>query len=247
LNIIYAEFQHGLVSKNHPAYNYGDTFIKSTITKRLLPKYFLTFGKYWSEQVRIPGKKNEIGFPFLKEKSLMLKKKDKNKSLITILVVSDGVFPEFYEKLIRKLSNEKYEYPIEIIFKLHPVEVPLLKTWYNSLMEIENVIIKTYESVYDIMIMADIVVGCASTVMFEALQFSLKPFVYVNNRSKENIDNSYFHTFNDVDDLIDQIREEKYLIEKQVINEDMSYIWEQHSKECFKNFIDEVLDERLHK
>jgi hypothetical protein len=244
LNIVYAEFQHGFVSKNHPAYNYGEVFIESAIAKCLLPKYFLTFGRCWSEQIRIPGKKIEVGFPFLKEKSILVKSRKQCQSWLTVLVVSDASLPEFYADLVKKLANEKGKHPLRIIFKLHPVEVPLLKTWYGSLMTIENVIIKTYESVYDIMIDVDIVVGCASTVMFEALQFSYRPFVYVNDYSKTNIDYSYFYTFNDVDDLLEQIREGKYIVKKQDIIENVSYIWEQNPKECFQGFINKILDEK---
>jgi hypothetical protein len=237
LNIVYAEFQHGLVS--NPAYNYGEVFVVSDITKNLMPKYFLTFGKYWSEQIRIPGKKIEVGFPYLQKKAFMAKSKKQNHSWITVLVVSDAALPEFYVDLIRRLSREKYKYPLEIIFKLHPVEVPLLETWYGSLLAIENVVIRTYEPVYDIIIDADIVVGCGSFVMFEVLQFGLKPFVYIHARSS-SIDYSYFHTFNDIDDLLKQIREEKYLVGKQDMVKDMNYIWEQNPQESFQKFINKI-------
>jgi hypothetical protein len=244
LNIIYAEFQHGLVSRNHHAYNYGEQFILSTLTKNLLPKYFLTFGKYWSEQIRIPGKKIEVGFPYLQEKAALAKLKRQYHPGINILVVSDGTLPEFYVDLVRKLSSEKYKCSIKVIFKLHPVEVPLLKVWYGSLARIKNVVIKTYESIYDIITDADILVGCASTVMFEALQFFLKPFVYVNDLSSAHINNSYFSTFNGVDDLLRQIREEKYVVEKKDMIKNIDYIWEQHPQECFQRFINGILNER---
>jgi hypothetical protein len=246
LNIIYVEFQHGLVSRNHQAYNYGEVFVRSDIAKNLLPRYFLTFGKYWSEQIRIPGKTVEVGFPFLLEKALLVKSKKQYHLGITVLVVSDATLPDFYVDLVKKLSNEKYEYPLKIIFKLHPVEAPMLRKWYGSLMEIENVIIKTHESIYNIITDADIIVGCSSTVMFEALQFSLKPFVYVNDYSNAHIDYFCFHTFNDVEDLLRQIREEKYIHEEQDIAKNVDYIWEQHPRECFRKFINGILDGKAH-
>jgi hypothetical protein len=36
--------------------------------KEYLPDYFLTFGKFWSDNIRTPSEKVEIGFPYLEEK-----------------------------------------------------------------------------------------------------------------------------------------------------------------------------------
>lgn len=66
LGIKTAEYQHGYVGLAHPAYNFHKNIASNV--ESFLPEYLLTHGKYWSEIVRTPAKKIEIGFPNLTEK-----------------------------------------------------------------------------------------------------------------------------------------------------------------------------------
>lgn len=57
------EFQHGVITKSHPAYNYGEAVFKSEEYRKYLPNYLLTYGDYWNENMNTPVKKITIGNP----------------------------------------------------------------------------------------------------------------------------------------------------------------------------------------
>ena len=63
LGIKTAEYQHGYVGLTHYAYNYAQNIFN--FIEQYLPEYLLTHGKYWSDRIRTPSHKIEIGLPSL--------------------------------------------------------------------------------------------------------------------------------------------------------------------------------------
>lgn len=200
------EHQHGLIAKNHPAYNYAKTIVdKSNNYYQYLPKFYMTFGEYWSSCARTPSGKIVFGFPYLIKKTT---KKTVDEILDSILVVSDATMPQLNIDICTIIqrhvkNNEK------IVLKLHPGEVPYLNERYGVLIGCENIYIKTYEPIYDMLSNAKMVVGFTSTVMVEALAYGIKPFVYKTDYSQEifdGIDFNYFSTLTEFEGMFNETK-----------------------------------------
>ena len=114
LNIQTYELQHGSPSRGKLNYDYS-----SGISKFSFPDYFLSFGSFWTRNIKLPiSDKNiiPIGFPYLnKKRNLKLKKL--NQLLIISQIGKSKELINFALK-IRKILSKK----INIIFKLHPSE-----------------------------------------------------------------------------------------------------------------------------
>ena len=89
-----------------------------------------------------------------------------------ILIVSQGECTTALVKLaveLRRLAHSEYE----IVFKLHPSEVPF-EDRYGELRQINGVRIETGADIYACIGAAGHVVGVSSTVLFEALPFGCR-------------------------------------------------------------------------
>jgi hypothetical protein len=142
-----------------------------------------------------------IGYPFLLEKA---KKRKKSKHRST-LVISDGLLPQLNIEVCSHLLNG-FDASHEVILKLHPGEVPMLKDRYRCLMGKPGLTLKTHESVYDLLASAHNVVGFASTVMIEALAFQIRPFVLQNDFSRVLFEDIEFNYFESPEELVNKIK-----------------------------------------
>lgn len=226
------EHQHGLVAKNHPAYNYPEAIVdKKNIYFQYLPEYYMTFGDYWSTCVRIPSERLVFGFPYLIKKA---KQRSMEGFRESIIVVSDGTMPKFNLDVCNVLKSILK--PGErIILKLHPGEVPYLNERYGALLGCENTYIKTYEPIYDLLSSAKIVVGFTSTVMVEALAYGIKPFVYKTNYSEEIFNGIEFNYFSSIKELEEVIKKNDG---KTNIN--TRYYWEFDSEKRYVEFFSSI-------
>ncbi len=227
LNITISEYQHGYIGLAHPAYNFLPS-IHDKI-KGYFPEFFLTHGKYWSERVRIPGDKIEIGLSSLVkrlENKTSTSKKDKN-----ILFISGGTTYTSLSVLIESVYEELNAMGYEIFLRPHPSEVSALKKRYSSLIS-KGVSLDT-NSLYDSLNTFEIVISMeVSTVLFEAVCFTKK--VYLMNTEYTNFyePQNPFIGFNDSSSLI------KFIKENKTIDHSSSYFWEMNWKTNYNKFLD---------
>ncbi len=191
------ELQHGYVGKEHHAYNYptGDAQL---IAKEYLPDYYLTFGKYWNEQIQTPSKVVTVGNPSFNSSRDY---HDKNCTVDpnSILIISQGTVTPKMVKIATYLSKEFPERTI--IFKLHPGEVPFRER-YEELDQYENILIKTYDDIYELIASTKIIVGYNSTTLFEAMAYTDKRILVLQNNS---IPDSIGYKFSACEELRDAI------------------------------------------
>jgi len=180
--IVTAEFQHGTVSKSHPAYNYGEGVRNSEEYKKYVPDYFLTYGEYWNNQVRIPGKAYVVGNPHFYES--IRKYKDIEEQKNTILIVSQWTMTEEFVKIAEYLA--KMFKNMRIIFKMHPGEINNFDI-IKPLESFSNVEIRKDGDIYELIARCENIVACYSTVVFEVLAFDKKLYILDNDLSRENI------------------------------------------------------------
>jgi len=227
-NIIVAELQHGMVNKNHLAYNYHKNLYKGL--QPYLPDYFLVYGKYFSDRVRTPAKCVIIGNNYLNNKvpNIPIQK------TIDFLIISGGNIPQFYVELCRLLKNE---FPNSVVvFRPHPTERPALQERYKEIIEMDIPIDTSnlYERLRDCKM---VISGEFTTVMFEALKYTPRVYVIKTNASEIYLGNEEpFLIANNLGHLIYKIRsDEKASLET------IEYVWADNSKERLLNFLQNEL------
>jgi hypothetical protein len=230
--IIVIEPQHGYVGKDHIAYNFNYKLFE--YIKEYLPDYFLTFGKFWSDNIRTPSEKVEIGFPYLEEKVNMARqlKNQEIRDKRNILIISGGSLPEEYNNLIKNLYNLLDKNRFKIIFRPHPSERIALNERYKDIINMGVEI--DLDNLYKSLIKYDIVLSFEkSTVLYEALAFGIKVILisYQKNDYYNKTNNIFLEIKYDVKSIVN-------LVENEYINynlQNLEYVWKPNSK---KNLID---------
>jgi len=228
--IVTAEFQHGTVSKSHPAYNYGEGVRNSEEYKKYVPDYFLTYGEYWNNQVRIPGKTYVVGNPHFYES--IRKYRDIEEQKNTILIVSQWTMTEKFVKIAEYLAKRFKN--MRIIFKMHPGEMKNYEL-IKPLESFQNVEVKKDGDIYELIARCENIVACYSTVVFEVLAFKKRIYVLDNKFSRNYIPKELGVRFGNLEELAE-------MIEKKVKNVDepsVEYYFNANWKENYVRFIRE--------
>jgi len=203
LGISVAEYQHGHVSLAHPAYNYSSQL--PTLYKYYLPEFFMSYGKYWIENSRIPIMIYEIGNPYLSDTVLQRTNITKKRQILYISFAPD---PEHCVKEIiylnKLLSGKEYT----IVFRIHPKETLRLHTVYKPIID-AGISIDT-QPLYETLNHTMYVIGNFSTVLFEAVMFDCIVFVRDNLCNRENMAMSKFNVFCSIENLVDDILSKNY-------------------------------------
>jgi len=229
LGITTAEFQHGVVSRNHPAYNYGEYLRNSEEYKKYVPDYFITYGEYWNKQIKIPNKTYVVGNPHFHESIKKYKniKEEKN----TIMIVSQGTNTSFFVKIAKELSKNFDNKTI--LFKLHPGEIPF-ENRYQELYSYSNIKIIKNGDIFKYIKNSEIIIGHNSTVLFEAYGFNKKIFVYNDESSRKYIPSQIGIRFNDLDELVNLMKTNK---DNFTESENIDYFFNSKWKENYIKFI----------
>jgi hypothetical protein len=226
--ILTGEFQHGTISKDHFAYNYGDQILKSKEYKKYLPEYILTFGDYWNTQIKIPSKVVTIGAPHFYES--IKKYKDTKVQKNSILIVSQGTVTNIFVEIAKYLSESLPDY--KIIFKLHPGEVPF-EDRYKILYKYSNIQVAKSGDIYKYIAQCENIVAYYSTTIFEAMGFDKNIFVLDDKASKIYIPKDIGIRFKEKEELKEMIIQNG----KQDITYDLEYYFNSNWKENYKTFI----------
>jgi hypothetical protein len=167
------ELQHGSPSRGKLNYDYS-----SGIKKITFPDYFLAFGKFWTQDIKLPLKKENIfniGFPYLNKKLLGVKKIKKEN--ILLIISQPGVISKKLIEFSIKLKKKNDD--IKIIFKPHPLETILENQKYFDYLSENNITVINNKNfnLYKILKKTKYVLGVSSTVLYEALAFNCSIFV----------------------------------------------------------------------
>jgi hypothetical protein len=235
------ELQHGIMGKNHIAYNFSDKRFVSTF-----PQYIFLFGEYWKEGARFPISNEQIkvvGWPYYEEKLVKYDKNSKmknNEKRLKILFLSQGTIGKqlsLFAKQLCKDSQDKYK----IIYKLHPGEYSRWKVEYPWLID-KNIEIVDNNSVdiHFLFSQADVQVGVYSTAIYEGLGYGLRTII-VKLFGYENlldlIYSNYAHLVNSTEDIIEYL--DKLTQEPKL---DTAYFWKKNSLNNIKYEIEEIIN-----
>jgi len=195
------EPQHGLIARQHLAYNYPPDLIADPDhpIHRYLPDDFLVFGDRFTNCVRIPGRITSLGLPYMdmiQEIQQSVESKPEN-----ILVVSQGTVTDRMVELAGKLASA---FPDRtILFKLHPQEVPF-ESRYKPLQSLPNVQIRTIENILELIAQCPVIVGWYSTTLCESLMFTDRRVFHLEH---ESVPQGIGDTFETAEQLVELIKQ----------------------------------------
>ncbi len=197
LGVTVAEFQHGMVTRGHDAYNVGSSLVTSERYRLSLPSAFLSYGRWWNEQFNAPlAEKVVIGNPHRTE-SLRDWRPDTVRR--RVLVVGDGVETNAYVELCKRLASSLPP-ELQVVFRPHPIERDRLQQGPGH-----SISIDLEPDLYRSIAAAHVVVGEASTVLFEAVGLVPRIFVWDTDKSRFFLGQHPFRTFNDAAEVADLI------------------------------------------
>lgn len=232
LNIEVAEYQHGYIGLNHPAYNYNIDNLPDDILD-FLPSFYLTHGEYWSQSCRSPSEKVEIGYPDLMGKIKSYALSDSLlKNNADVLFISGGTVPETLVDTITDFLRLNFEF--KVYLRPHPSERPDMHRRYKTLLD-KGVLLDT-DDLYTTLSKVGVVVSFeVSTVLYEAVFFTQKIYLVDDDYANFYEPISPFLRFNAAADLYHQIT----MNNKMDIRTDK--LWADNSVKRFSGFLQTML------
>lgn len=192
-----AELQHGVISRAHLAYNYGDSARSGLATS--LPRYLLLYGDSWRDEVRTPSELVTAGWPHLAENVGRFQPS----SSARVLMISQGICTEQMVRLTQAMATTMPER--RFVFRPHPGEVAFRER-YRALGELPNVELSERGDIYDLMRSACVVVGHSSTALIEAACLGLPVLVSEDPASRAFLPAKLGTWFRGEDELISHVQ-----------------------------------------
>jgi hypothetical protein len=159
-----AELQHGWIGASHAAYNYGRAWFDTPLTSSL-PDTLLTFGHYWGENLRFPGKTVPTGKPLLEFAAESARPyTERPHRLLIVSSVYEHEKLTAAAALLRQLLPASWE----IALRPHPSERAEAETQFANVLS-RGISIDQELDVNASISSSRAVVGMVSTVLFEAL------------------------------------------------------------------------------
>jgi hypothetical protein len=218
------EYQHGLVSLNHPAYNFHPEILDEY--KKYMPEFFLTYGQYWKDNCRLPVPVILIGNPFL---SQILEKTNQYSKKEQFLYASGAVDPELTVQRVFYLESLIKPLGFTLVFRPHPSELNRLENVYKPIMDSHIKVDR--QNLYDTLSESKFVFSDFSTVLLEALAFGCTPIVLKTKGSEAYLnypDILFINKIEDISDIIVKFENKSYNTEN---------LWEKNWKVNFHTFI----------
>ena len=230
--VVTAEYQHGVVSAGHDAYNFAPILCASSEYKRVLPEYFLAYGRWWINQINAPIVKLPIGNPDRTELPKSVRRRNGEKT--DLIVLGDGVETEKYLALSTLLVKElgaKHR----VVFRPHPMERGHMLQLSGG--KASDVIIEWDKGIYEAFETAEIVVSELSTGLFEAVGLVDRIFRWDTPKAVFYSPAHPFAVFSDADDLVAKIRDgESGRVDTLTVED----LWAPNWKENYLAFLESV-------
>lgn len=202
--IAVAEFQHGLVAAGHDAYNFAPILRKSEVYRDSLPHYFLSYGPWWSSQINAPVTHVVVGNPH-REQVLPRHSRGSTHSG-RILVIGDGTETARYLDVCATLASALPK-RFRVVFRPHPQErsaAQRMLAGRSSSFEVD-----VEPDVYATLADVEVVIGELSTVLFEAVGYARRIFVWDTPKGIFAIPEHPFERFTSLEQLVETIAVEQ--------------------------------------
>jgi hypothetical protein len=193
-----AEFQHGMVTQGHDAYNVASILAESEAYRRTQPHTFLGYGDWWLDQISAPvDERLAIGNPY---RSIVLRHWAPCPERRNILVLGDGVETDahlaFAASVARLAPGSS-----SVVFRPHPLEAHRVRR--RGL----GVELDRESDLYTSLANARAVVAESSTVLFEAAGLVPRVFAWDTPKSRFHLGPHPFEKTLDPSDLVARLAE----------------------------------------
>jgi len=236
MGVTVAEFQHGTIHVGHDAYNFAPALRFNEEYARSLPEYLLTYGRWWSHNVNASVTTEIIGNPHRTE-HLRRIQPDAEPGR-DILILGDGVrsgeYLEFAARLSRGSGGSR-----RIIYRPHPLERHEFTSSRKSSLP-QGVVIDANRDLYTTFQTADVVIGEASTALFEAIGIVRRILIWDTPMSRFCYPQHPFQSFSTLDNLVEGLRDETY---GEVASTDIEDMWATDWRSRYLNFISRFSDQ----
>ena len=203
------EYQHGIVTENHIAYNYPKIdFLEEQVS---LPNIIFSYAPIWFQNNFLPNVNIlSLGNSFLYKQLQQNAKKTPIRGIVVISADDIG------KRLLEFLRNEKLQKEIKnipIYFKLHPNQFHQKHYYTEQLKNFDNIKVITDEfSVGELLENFDTLFTILSTAIYEALQSQRKVILLeddlYNGDQKSFLEYSNFYIIKKVNDFISTLNTE---------------------------------------
>lgn len=232
------EPQHGWIGPSHPAYNFGRVFEYPEL-RRAVPDEVLTFGSYWSDSIRHPGRVTAIGKPHLERQAAgaaPIRRKQ-------ILVVSSRTDPAQTDSFVTELQQAVGD-EWSIVFRPHPGERDETPRRYPRLTANPGISVDAVVDVYETLKETAVVIGEASTVLFEARAFGCEVIARDSAFADNVIGDAFGERVEDVSQTVTRLRRLSHS-DSVVASVDRS-IWSERPVEAYERWLAERRKEFVH-
>jgi hypothetical protein len=205
MNIVTAEYQHGVVSAGHQAYNFAPTIRESLEYRETLPEHFLGYGQWWNDQINAPLTKTAIGNPH--RDAALAQTLSGNQRKGDILILSDGLEFPMYLDLAKQIASSDKNKGLRVVLRAHPEERSQVRAKYGD--RVGDVLLDYKLDFYTSLRSAHVVISEISTGLFEAAGLADKIFVWDTPKARYTIPQHPFKTFSSVSMFLDLLGDEK--------------------------------------
>lgn len=184
-----SELQHGWIGASHSAYNFGDVMTDPRLSTSL-PDTLLSFGEYWAEHLRFPGRIVPIGKPALEDAARSaVPYADREPRLLLVSSVYERDRLLAAGRAIRQALPPSWR----VVLRPHPSESADAQTLFAEAIA-AGVELDRESDVNVSISRSRAVVGMISTVLFEALPFDVHIGVIETDLAQHYSDSTVFPT-----------------------------------------------------
>jgi len=196
-----AEYQHGIATGGHDAYNVAPVLERCEAYRHTMPDYFLGYGAWWNRQFNAPTEKVVIGNPH--RTACLDRRTPWVREQGLILVLGEGIETNSYLDFCRQLGSIMSS-NYKVVFRPHPLERSRVFALPSAIAQ--GFQIDREPDIYPSLAGADVVVAELSTGLFEAVGLTRRIFVWNTAKSRFGLPNHPFASFDTVTDLARMIQ-----------------------------------------
>jgi hypothetical protein len=229
--IVTAEYQHGAISDGHDAYNFAAATASDPRYGRTLPKFLLTYGRWWNARTNAPVEKRAIGYPARAQKLAALAPRTAEGR--HVLVLSDGLELDLYLDLARALREAFAPMGLNVVLRPHPSE--RTKALRRQDGQGDPVSMDEGADIYDSFSGAYAVVSEVSTGLFEAVGLVDRIIMLDTAKARFAFPVHPFQSAGSIEEIVVMIREDR--ARPMVPEEDL---WQPDWRDAYFSFLKEV-------
>ena len=204
MNIVTAEYQHGVVSAGHFAYNFAPTVRENVGYRETLPEHFLGYGNWWNDQINAPVTKTAVGNPHREARLAQAAGGSQPKQ--DILILSDGIEFSFYLDLAEQIASLARKRDLRVVLRAHPEERTQVHAKYGD--RVGEVFLDKNADLYASLRTAHVLISEISTGLFEAAGLADRIFLWDTPKSRFSFPRHPFQSFSSASMLLDLLNDE---------------------------------------